>query len=84
MLRPVALVKIGISEERIASIIRATRIMLGLLVTATVSSADSCTLRMEAIRSSETSALTRVVRPHIPEYGILHIHRHENLRSYIA
>jgi hypothetical protein len=42
------------------------------------------TLRMEAIRSSETSARTRATLRHIPEDGILHSHRHGNLRSYIA
>jgi hypothetical protein len=36
-----------------------------------------------AIRSSETSVLTRSTRHHIPEGGILHSHRYENLKSYI-
>jgi hypothetical protein len=38
---------------------------------------------MEAIRSSETSVNTRSTRRHILEYGILHSHRRENLKSYI-
>jgi hypothetical protein len=37
---------------------------------------------MEAIRSSETSVLTRAIKCHIPEDGILHIHRRENLKFY--
>jgi hypothetical protein len=38
---------------------------------------------MEAIRSSETSVHTRFTRRHIPENGILHSHRCENLKSYL-
>jgi hypothetical protein len=34
--------------------------------------ADFSTLKMEAIRSSETSIHTRTTRRHIPENGILH------------
>jgi hypothetical protein len=43
--------------------------------------ADFSTLKMEAIRSSETSVHTRSTRRHIPEDGILHSHRRENLKS---
>jgi hypothetical protein len=35
-------------------------------------------------RSTETSLHTRSTRRHIPEYGILHSHRRENLKSYIS
>jgi hypothetical protein len=45
--------------------------------------ADFSTLKMEAIRSSETSVHTRTKWCHIPENGILHSHRRENLKSYI-
>jgi hypothetical protein len=41
-------------------------------------------LIMEAIRSSETLVLTRATWHHIPEDGILHSHRRENLKTYIA
>jgi hypothetical protein len=41
------------------------------------------TLVVEAMNSSETSVLTRVTR-NIPEYGILHSDRRENLKSYMA
>jgi hypothetical protein len=39
---------------------------------------------LETIRSSEMSVLTRTTRHHIPEDGIRHSHRRENLTSYIA
>jgi hypothetical protein len=42
------------------------------------------TLMMGAVRSSETSILTRATRRNFPEDGILHSHRRENLKSYIA
>jgi hypothetical protein len=45
--------------------------------------ADFSTLKMEAIRSTETSVHTRSTRRHIPEDGILHSHRCENFKFYI-
>jgi hypothetical protein len=44
---------------------------------------DFATLKMEAIRSFETSVHTRSTRHYIPEDGILHSHRCETLKSYI-
>jgi hypothetical protein len=39
---------------------------------------------IDALRSTETSVLTRATRRNIPKAGILHSHRRENLKSYIA
>jgi predicted nucleic acid-binding Zn ribbon protein len=45
--------------------------------------ADSSTLKMEMIRSSETSVHTRSTQRHIPEDDILHSHRCEILKSHM-
>jgi hypothetical protein len=98
MLRRAALAKSFVSEELSAFIIRETRIgelettlavtsnLRRLLVTANVvpSSSILVTLIMEALSSSETSAVTRATRLDIPEYGLLHSHCRQDLKSYIA
>jgi hypothetical protein len=99
MLCRVALVRTDVSENRIVYIISVTglvelgttlavflRSVLRLLLTANVvpSSTSLVTLIMEAIRSPETSVLTRATRRNIPEDGVLHSHCRENLKSYIA
>jgi hypothetical protein len=87
MLRRVALVITDVSEDRIASIIRVTRIgdlgktlavttvivflriMRRFLVTGNIVSSSPIlvTLMMEAMRSSETSVITRATRRNIPD-----------------
>jgi hypothetical protein len=80
-----ALVKTDISEERIASIIRETRI--GELGTKLAVTRNRSMLRrnsmMELIRSFATSVHTRATRRNIPVGGILNCHRREHLKSYI-
>jgi hypothetical protein len=90
MLLRVSLLRTDVSEERCASIIKETRIdersVRRLLVITNVvpSSLILVTLMMERPRSSETSVLTRATRRNFTEYDILHSHRRENLKSYIA
>jgi hypothetical protein len=60
--------------------------VLQLLVTANIlpSLPILVTLRMEAMRSSVTSVLTRAIGRYISKDDILHSHRREKLKSYIA
>jgi hypothetical protein len=72
MLRRVALVRTYVKEERIAFIIRVTRIgELGISNRNTLRKKLYATLMMEAILSSETSVLARDIWPKFPEDGSL-------------
>jgi hypothetical protein len=80
----VSLVRTGVSGERIASVFLHS--LRRFLVTANIvpSSPILVALMMDAIRSSETSVLTRATQRNIPEDTYLHSRHRENLRSYIA
>jgi hypothetical protein len=60
------------------------RSVLRLLVPVNVVSSTPLlvTQMVEVICSSETLVLARATRRYIPEDGILHTHRRENLKSY--
>jgi hypothetical protein len=75
VVRRVDLVWIDVSEECIACSLQPPAHSGSSL-------ADYSTLKMEAIRSSETSVHTRSTRRHIPEDRILYNYRCNNLKSY--
>jgi DNA-binding transcriptional regulator YdaS (Cro superfamily) len=72
MLRSVVLVRADYSEESITSIIRVTRIdVLGTTL--------AVTINWRMLRRN--TVLAQITRPNIPEDGILHSHRRQNLKS---
>jgi hypothetical protein len=77
-------VKAEASEEGFVSISRVETISELVTANFVPSQLILSTLIMEAIRSSETSALTKSARRHIKEDGILQSLRGVNLKSHIA
>jgi hypothetical protein len=61
--------------------LRSVRRLL-VTVNTVLSSPIHVTLMIKALRSFETSVLTRATRRNMTEDGILHNHRRENLKSY--
>jgi hypothetical protein len=69
----------------VKSLLRRFLAVLQFLVTANVPSPlILSTLVKEATQSFEASVLTWSIERHIPEDGVLHSHRRENFKSYIA
>jgi hypothetical protein len=78
-----ALIRTDVSEDRIASIFRVNECEQAQSEVVSSCIGNSFTLKMEAIRSSETSVLIRATRRHLPEDDNHHSHRRGNLKSYI-
>jgi hypothetical protein len=74
--------KTHVSEELSTSIIRGSVCRLLFTVNVVPSSPILVTLMMEALRSSETSVLTRATQLNIQEDAIIYSHRRENLKCY--
>jgi hypothetical protein len=72
------LVRTEVSEEQFIRTVRRVLVTAKFVPSAPI----LVTLTIEAIRSSETSVLTRATGSNIPADGIPHRHRHENLKSY--
>jgi hypothetical protein len=96
ILRRPALVRIDVSEEGIASIIRVAKVgevgttlpiisncVLRLLHTAkALSSSILVTLMMKAVRYYETSIITKATRRNIKGEGFLHSDRRRTIKAY--
>jgi hypothetical protein len=80
----VVLARTDVSEERSAFIIRVTRIDKPGTLEVTSNGNTLRRVMMEALCSSDTLGLTTATRSNIPENDILHSHRRENFKCYIA
>jgi hypothetical protein len=83
MLHRVALVRTGVSEERKFSITRVTRIG-ELRTTLAVISNRHMLRRNSIVKNAVFWDVTPCGWRHIPEDGILHSHRRENIKPDIA
>jgi hypothetical protein len=71
-------------EGKLQSVIYLSVLQLLVVANFVPITLDLVTLMMGAISSSEMSVPTRATRRHITEDGILHSHRRENLKTYVA
>jgi hypothetical protein len=76
LLRRISLIRTDVSEERIAFIIRVTRI-------GELHACFGWYLLLTLFLSRRFAILTRATRLKIPEDGILHSHRRETLEFYL-
>jgi hypothetical protein len=70
--------------ELISGLVFLRRVRRLLLAAKLLNSPMFVTLLMKALSSYKPSVLIRTTRRNIPEDDILHSHRRENLKSYIA
>jgi hypothetical protein len=78
----VTLIRTDVSEDRIVPVFYES-LPIQELTTSLCSCPPSCTLKMEAIRSSETSVRIRATRRHLPEDYNHHINQSSHNSKFL-